>query len=406
MTQPTGAVLDAPAPTTAVPLVVSAAELAARIQIPRRLPVRYDGQPLRHLSNSSYTRFVLCAEDWRRWYLQGERPADGRDVPRSCVDDALTAYYRPQLEHGELLALDQVRDRSATHGAQGSTPNRPSTASWEPDLPDADAFRIGLDALALTFGELVPQLGRPVAVQRRLEFAIAAGLEWTVSATWTSRRSANTTPTLPPRGRRLQGQEQPDLAGQGRPRPAGRPVPRRTLARRPARPRLHVRADRQARRAAQADQQRAWSPPRARSRSYAPCSRASPRPPVRSHALYERYGPDEPWGFADPTGWKCTERYCQHWLRRAPAAPGSDHRSEASRARPRTCQPSDQPIRRRRAFERALRAPARTHQPGARGTPTAASPSNQPHRSTKEQFTMRNAFPALPDPAGGRRDRP
>jgi hypothetical protein len=31
------------------------------------------------------------------------------------------------------------------------------------------------------------------------------------------------------------------------------------------------------------------------------------------HALYERYGPDEPWGFADPTGWKCGPRYCSAW---------------------------------------------------------------------------------------------
>ncbi|WP_028064659.1 hypothetical protein [Solirubrobacter soli] len=28
------------------------------------------------------------------------------------------------------------------------------------------------------------------------------------------------------------------------------------------------------------------------------------------HALYERYGPDETWGFADPSGWKCSARYC------------------------------------------------------------------------------------------------
>ena len=33
------------------------------------------------------------------------------------------------------------------------------------------------------------------------------------------------------------------------------------------------------------------------------------------HALYERYGPDEPWGFADPSGWKCSHRYCGHYPR-------------------------------------------------------------------------------------------
>jgi hypothetical protein len=30
-------------------------------------------------------------------------------------------------------------------------------------------------------------------------------------------------------------------------------------------------------------------------------------------ANYERFGPDEPWGFADPGGWKCSERYCEAW---------------------------------------------------------------------------------------------
>jgi hypothetical protein len=30
-------------------------------------------------------------------------------------------------------------------------------------------------------------------------------------------------------------------------------------------------------------------------------------------AAYERYGPDRPWGFADPTGWKCSPRFCPAW---------------------------------------------------------------------------------------------
>ena len=29
-------------------------------------------------------------------------------------------------------------------------------------------------------------------------------------------------------------------------------------------------------------------------------------------ACYERYGPDQPWGFADPTSWKCS--YCHAWV--------------------------------------------------------------------------------------------
>ena len=38
-------------------------------------------------------------------------------------------------------------------------------------------------------------------------------------------------------------------------------------------------------------------------------------------ASYERFGRDEPWGFADPSGWKCSERYCEAWGR-CPAGAG------------------------------------------------------------------------------------
>ena len=40
----------------------TAADLAARIALPVRLPERYDGEPLRHLSPSSYSLWVSCPE--------------------------------------------------------------------------------------------------------------------------------------------------------------------------------------------------------------------------------------------------------------------------------------------------------------------------------------------------------
>jgi hypothetical protein len=39
---------------------------------------------------------------------------------------------------------------------------------------------MGLQAIELTLAELVPRLGQPIAVQRKLEFALAPGLEWTI----------------------------------------------------------------------------------------------------------------------------------------------------------------------------------------------------------------------------------
>ena len=45
-------------------------------------------------------------------------------------------------------------------------------------------------------------------------------------------------------------------------------------------------------------------------------------------ACYERFGPEEPWGFADPGGWKCSERYCEAWQQ----LPGRCRAVGASRA--------------------------------------------------------------------------
>jgi hypothetical protein len=104
------------APAAPSPPAPSGAELAARIHIPRRLPVRYDGQPLRHLSHSSYSKFLLCPDDWRRHYLKGERtPPSAAMFLGARVDDALTSYYRRRVEHGETLTLDQLQDAYRDH---------------------------------------------------------------------------------------------------------------------------------------------------------------------------------------------------------------------------------------------------------------------------------------------------
>ena len=174
-----------PAPQAGAAVVIpGAAQLAARIQIPRRLPPRYDGQPLAHLSHSSYTRFVLCPESWRRHYVCGERHAPtGSMFLGRCVDDAITLYYRRILEHGERLSPEQVKDayRDAWH-AQAEAEAEQLGIAWEDDTDAERAFGIGLDAIELSFRELVPRLGEPVAVQRKLEFTLAPGLEWSVQS--------------------------------------------------------------------------------------------------------------------------------------------------------------------------------------------------------------------------------
>jgi hypothetical protein len=68
-------VLPSPTPDVGTAL---AAELAARIQIPAWLPVRSDGEPIKHLSKSSYELFVRCPDAWRRRYIGLEREPPGR----------------------------------------------------------------------------------------------------------------------------------------------------------------------------------------------------------------------------------------------------------------------------------------------------------------------------------------
>src|SRR3954470_22530305 len=144
------------APPPHVP-VLSASELAARIQIPRHLPVRYDGERLTHLSHSSYTKFLLCPDDWRRHYLLGERtPPSGHMFLGARVDDALSTYHRHLLACGERLTVDQLQDAYRDHWTRELAAEQADRGvHWDAELDEAGAFTMGLQALALSFRELI-----------------------------------------------------------------------------------------------------------------------------------------------------------------------------------------------------------------------------------------------------------
>ena len=262
----------------------TAADLAARIPVPTRLPERYDGEPLRHLSPSSYSLWVSCPEAWRRRYIKGEKPPpSGSMFLGSRVDDALSAYHRRILEHGDRLALDQLLDlyREQWHAELEAEQDKQGI-DWDEELTERAAFELGRQAVELAMAELVPHLGDPVDVQRRLEFTLAPELEWTVlcylDLETLKERAARRAGAD---GRRLQGQGQPDRPGPGRLGPAGRDLPRRALARGLPGERAAVRADRQA---GKRRKQMAASlvRPAARPGRCAACSPASRWPPRRS----------------------------------------------------------------------------------------------------------------------------
>ena len=97
------------------------------------------------------------------------------------VDDAITLYYRRILEQDERLSLDQVRDAYWDGWKAAAEAEREQLGiAWEDDLREDRAFKLGLDAIELMLKQLVPRLGGPVAVQRRVEYALGPGLEWSV----------------------------------------------------------------------------------------------------------------------------------------------------------------------------------------------------------------------------------
>ena len=107
----------------------------------------------------------------------------------SRVDDALSLYYRRILDHDERLDLAQVKDayRDLWHtGLQAE--EQQLGIDWQ-DIPQHEAFDLGLQALELTFEQLVPKLGEPLAVQRRrrVHARARASRSGRSSATWTSK---------------------------------------------------------------------------------------------------------------------------------------------------------------------------------------------------------------------------
>jgi hypothetical protein len=302
----------APAQPADAPL--SASALAARIGVPRRLPARFDGQPLAHLSPSSYTRFLLCPEDWRRHYLLGERFApSGAMFLGSRVDDALTLYYRQLLERHEALALNQLRDAYRDRWFE-QLELEERGIKWEPDLDEQAAFQIGLDALELTFAELVPKLGRPVAVQRRLEYALAPGIEWTVQCHLDLETLRGDGEETVPAVVDYKVKNTPLTAAKADHDPqAGLYLAGRWLEGDPAREFCFAQIAKPGRRRKQISASLVTTR-RSTGQLRGMLARIA-QAASQICALHERYGPDRPWGFADPSGWKCSSRYCSHHAR-------------------------------------------------------------------------------------------
>jgi hypothetical protein len=97
------------------------------------------------------------------------------------VDEAITLYYRQILEHRDRLTADQVKDAFWDGWKAAAEAEREQLGiSWENDLGEDRAFKLGLNTIELAFKQLVPRLGEPVAVQRKVEFRIHPEAGWLI----------------------------------------------------------------------------------------------------------------------------------------------------------------------------------------------------------------------------------
>lgn len=298
----------------------SAAALAARIPIPVALPPRYDGEPLAHLSATSYRLFSECPEAFRRRYILGERsPKSTGMVIGSRVDDALADYTRHRLEHGQTPSIEEAIDAyHKTWPERLEQDSERDTLVFD-EFDEDTARQVGAEALKAALEQLVPRLGQPVAVQRRLELTLAPGLKWTIIAyldletrqpqaagppaevvvdykmkagSAVSQHKADRDPqaSLYLAARWLEGQ------------PAERFTFAQVLRRSPRRASTST---------AQTRTERSIGERRATLARIAQVA-------SQIVAAYEVFGPDRPWAFADADHWRCSPKYCAAW----PSCPG------------------------------------------------------------------------------------
>jgi hypothetical protein len=294
---------------------LTAAELASRIEIPAQLPPRYDGEPIRHLSQSSVGLFYRCPEAFRRRYILGEKgPSTGVMFLGSAVDKTLAHYYERQLTTGEVPPLGELQELYRHNWEeQREREEEDRGIDWSDIQPEA-ARDIGLQGIGVALTELVPQLGRSVAVQRKMEFTLTPRCEWVVQGfidleseierlgsdepaavlvdtkvkatpLYEDKADRDLQASLYLTGRWIEGNPAEEFLfaqllrpGSRRSKVGSKITPtRRTVG-----------------------QMRAM-----RARVALAASQIA--------AAYERYGPERPWGYTEPTHWVCSRRFCPHW---------------------------------------------------------------------------------------------
>ena len=173
------------------------------------------------------------------------------------------------------------------------------------------ARQIGAAALTEALEQLVPQLGEPVAMQRRVEFPLAPGVQWTILGyldletrqPQIDGSDAEVVVDYKVKGANALSQIKADRDPQASLYLAvrwheGRPATRFTFAQV-----LRQNAKRKTTSTAQTHTERTAGQHRATLARFALAA-------SQIVAAYEAFGPERPWGFAEPSHWRCSAKYC------------------------------------------------------------------------------------------------
>jgi hypothetical protein len=151
-----------------------ATEVVARLEVPKRLPLRSDGTRLVTLSASSLALFWRCPERWRRRYIERERePQTGAMIIGASVGATVAAYFGARMR-GEGLSAEDADDLCGAEFDERALQPQTDLGEDDPTLLREHSR----EALRAYLAELAPSV-TPVSVERRFELRFD-GAEWSL----------------------------------------------------------------------------------------------------------------------------------------------------------------------------------------------------------------------------------
>ena len=172
----------APPPADAQTVVAIPAPLTPIPVAPERIDAirQHDGNPITHLSKSSFETFSACPEQFRRRYILGEKqPTPPRMLLGNIVDAALT-WQAQQHINGQRPEQGDLRLHYLRDAIPKTLEREKRGIAWAHGEQLEDLRVLGWKAILAYQRDLAPLLGRAIAAQRKLQFKLTPTALWIV----------------------------------------------------------------------------------------------------------------------------------------------------------------------------------------------------------------------------------